>query len=493
MRDKDYETLHSRYMIALARAQDLQEQLTTKQNQWAEREEQFATTEKITRELCENILAKDRDEMKLGKEYAWDNIPIQELVRKSITVHKNYVNSRKDLLSKIMDVAEKRRQELDGLKDQISVMKTGASQAVALKMDEIDSIVEAGQGQEPSHPGHEKQGNIHPNGEDISKMPKNTPVIAMDSDDDFSAIEEEMMQSMADKEKEMRIGPKSPIVTENQKRVRKKKQMKEKADAIHDVNIAEYEKNMDDTQWEIVKTMGEGGISVYKEIENKVLSEKPAISKNKVRVALSLLSSAGVIQTTKIEIPKGSCTICQLTDMGERIFKREFKSPPVKSEAARVKAEHDNFKHGYGILYCADLIRNSGYFHDVSEYNRKHPIHLEGCSDYIPDITCTGEDGNIMYIEYECANHSQANFNAKCQKMCCVTSTLNFIVPNREVEEEIKGQVTKWVENRGIASLEHVKVRITSAKQLKGRDIREDSGWKTVYILSDGLEPKTNF
>ena len=74
-----------------------------------------------------------------------------------------------------------------------------------------------------------------------------------------------------------------------------------------------------------------------------------------------------------------------------------------------------------------------------------------------------------------------------------MTSTLNFIVPNREVEEEIKGQVTKWVENRGIASLEHVKVRITSAKQLKGRDIREDSGWKTVYILSDGLEPKTNF
>ena len=51
------ESLLNQYHIAIAKAQDLQEQLNTKQKQWAEQEEKTNITEKLIREFCEDVLA----------------------------------------------------------------------------------------------------------------------------------------------------------------------------------------------------------------------------------------------------------------------------------------------------------------------------------------------------------------------------------------------------------------------------------------------------
>ena len=52
--NSDYEILLNKYNIAIAKAQDLQEQLQTKQKQWERRDADFSVVEKVTRELCES-------------------------------------------------------------------------------------------------------------------------------------------------------------------------------------------------------------------------------------------------------------------------------------------------------------------------------------------------------------------------------------------------------------------------------------------------------
>lgn len=101
-------------------------------------------------------------------------------------------------------------------------------------------------------------------------------------------------------------------------------------------------------------------------------------------------------------------------------------------------------------------------------------------------------DGKQMYIEYECGNHTQTNFNGKCNKMLNFTNTLNFIVPNRKGEEIINSQVRKWIDNKGIEALNYVKIRVTSAAIIKDVNLLEDSSWHFVYNLSKREIPEVN-
>lgn len=98
------------------------------------------------------------------------------------------------------------------------------------------------------------------------------------------------------------------------------------------------------------------------------------------------------------------------------------------------------------------------------------------------------------YYEYECVNHTQTNFNGKCNKMCSVTSVLNFIVPNRTCADKIRGEIGKWIENRGEGSLKNVTIRINTVSQLGEKNLQENKNWKYVFEPGKkGKEPYVNF
>ena len=80
---KNQKTLENQYHMVVARCKDLEEQMRIRQKQWDQREVESKTTEKLMRELCEDILAKDSKEMVLGTDYSWSSIQINELIRKS--------------------------------------------------------------------------------------------------------------------------------------------------------------------------------------------------------------------------------------------------------------------------------------------------------------------------------------------------------------------------------------------------------------------------
>ena len=97
-----------------------------------------------------------------------------------------------------------------------------------------------------------------------------------------------------------------------------------------------------------------------------------------------------------------------------------------------------------------------------------------------------------MYIEFECGHHTQINFNAKCNKMLSVTPILNFIVPNRKVEETIITQVNQWIKNKGQQAISHATVRITSSALIDNVNLLDNKSWHYVYILEKSITPEIN-
>lgn len=483
--DREFDTLQNKYNVAIAKAQDLQEQLLTKQKQWEKRDEDFEVVEKVTRELCEDILAKDPKEMVLGADYSWSSIPILELISKAKRVFREYNESRKDIMSKIMDQSELRRQEIESLQEQIVLMKTHPG-AMDISQEELKQQIDKEK---------EKQKalkNLPPKIQ--QSMTDGEGNILMDDHDDFDDIENDLYNGIAEKDAKVQITPKSIPVTQNRKQLNKKKVRKQQKMMAHTINLKEYEEKLDDVSFKILEVIGSKGVSIYSDIEAYVLKDIPTTTQSKCRISMGILTSMSLTNKEPIQNPlKGKLYVYQLTDMGSRVYHDKYGQVPVSSEMDIIIAEHDNCVHGFGIKFIADLLRETGEYEDVSDMNRKNPIQIGSGISYIPDIICTDKNGMKTYIEYERVTHTQTNFNAKCNKMSKVTDTLNFIVPNQNDVIRIKSKIESWIKSRGQKALEHITVRVTGAFQLKGTDLSDNKNWKVVYRPGKRLEPYENF
>ncbi len=78
--------------------------------------------------------------------------------------------------------------------------------------------------------------------------------------------------------------------------------------------------------------------------------------------------------------------------------------------------------------------------------------------------------------------------------MCSVTSVLNFIVPNRTCADKIRGEIGKWIENRGEGSLKNVTIRINTVSQL-GEKISRKTRTGNMFLNRERKEkePYVNF
>lgn len=478
------ESLLNQYHIAIAKAQDLQEQLNTKQKQWAEQEEKTNITEKLIREFCEDVLAKDPGEMVLGTDYSWSSIPVNELILKAKKVYREYCAKRTDLLRKTMDTSEQRLQEIESLQEQISIMKMSPS-SLSITQEELKEKIDREKKEEKATAAlpHTMR----------EKVTKGKAAVFLDDGDGIN-IEQIVLNDMADINAAVQITPKSIPVTPTRKQVEQKRNRKKQKMMAHTVNLKEYEAKMSEYDWAALQVIGDSGVSRYLNIEELFLKAKPDATKNRSRIAMSNLANIGLLNMEKVTNPlKGNFNVYQLTDMGSRIYRDRYNKAPAMSEMDKIMAEHDNCQHGYGIRIVTEVLKEKGTFADVCDTNRKNPIKLADGISYIPDIICTDESGTKMYIEYECANHTQANFNGKCNKMCKVSSILNFIVPNRADMDKLCTQIKTWIQNRGVTSLKHITIRVTGAFQIKDVDLLDDKGWKYVFKPGKNIEPEVNF
>nr|WP_303180710.1 hypothetical protein [Lachnoclostridium phocaeense] len=483
--ENEKDILLSKYHVAVAMAQDLKEQLSKKQEQWEKREEDFKITEKLIRELCESILAKDPKEMVLGTDYSWSSVPVNELIGKAKKVFTKYIETRKDFMRKIMEISETRREQVESLQDQISVLMTRPS-GVAISRDELEKQVQEEKMKK------EAVKKLTP--EEQKKADRGNLSFIVEEDADLDAMENLALEEAAEVNASIQITPKSIPITPARKQVEQRRERRENAKKAHMIDLKEYENKMDAISWDILRVIGKEGLSVYNEIEKKILEEHPDYKQSRIRMTIGQLFNMQLVNKEPISNPlKAKLYVYQLTAMGSRVFQDKFKSAPEPSEMDQIMAEHDNCNHGYGIKFIAEMLRESRQFRSVNERNRKNPIKISTGVSYIPDIICTDKNGKRMYIEYECMNYTQTDFSSKCSKICKVTDELNYIAPNVDTAKKLYNAVEKWIESRGRNSLSHVTVRITTALQMKDKDIRKNENWKYVFEPGKQSEGVCNF
>lgn len=530
-KDKEFETLFNKYNLVVAKAQDLQEQLNTKQQQWQERDEKFATLEKIMRELCEDILAKDSKEMVLGSDYSWATTPIEELISKSKRVFKEYNAKRTDLMKKLLDTAEDRAMQIESLKEEIIQIKTRGGASVNLSREEIEAQIEK---DEEKRREQEKLGKsvttMSPtvqqavkNGDVEIQMIKesiangNAMITAEDSDDfEFFDDDETVAgavvhkKKLSNKEVKLRedaikknnmakITPKSVPMSETQKTIKDRKLLKAKLDTEYTMKVlSEFEAKISEAGWILIDVIGTYGVSKGADVINKALEigvDNTKFTQSKFTTNLADLANIGVIIKDKVVTPFTKNFVYRLSETGARIYKVKYNKDACISEADKIIAEHDNLEHGYAIKSISELLVASGKYSKVEIWNRKdNTIEIAGGIKYVPDIVCTGISNEHTYIEYERDNWSQKSFNIKLNKMVVVTPTINFITSDKGKAISIMNKMVEWAKTKGNGgNMRNVILRVTTAKAIKGMDLNQHSSWMYTYRPLKDSEPVNNF
>ena len=472
MADTQYKTLLSKYNVAVARCRDLEEQNSVNMRHWREEEERFKKIEDLARKLCEMILAKDHTEMVLGENRSWYSTPVDELIQRAMKSYKAYNQETTRILNAIQDEAEKRRSKIEGLEDQIQQYLAGSGFIAPIgqsKQDDGDELVPA----------------VKP-GVQAGKIEL---IIEEDSDgsdeEDVKAISE-----LIEISEQTKLTTNAVPVNDAVQKVRTREKERDNAVMAHMVDLTEFEKRMNDTMWYILFLLGSEGIAKYPEFERRVMGDIPGTVKSKVRIATQELYKMKALDQESLYLPlTPKVSVYKLTDIGARLYRKRYDKVPVESEIDRVRKEHDNLEHGYGIMDLERVLSECGRYREVHIFNRSRAITVSGNRKYVPDVVALPVQGNFTeYIEYERGFHTQPDFNAKCNKMCKVTRFVNFVAPNKTVlMKKLRPQVETWIQERGIESIRNIRVRLTTPSELKNSD--PNDAWLIVYDLSKGPEP----
>ena len=479
----DYQQLFQKYNLVVARNHDLRDQIAIKETQWQKREESFKVTEKLTRELCEQILAMDQKEMKLGKAASWSSVPLKDLILRAKTELNAYRDGQTALLNDLCRKAEDRRMEIESLQEQIVRLKTDPS-ARGISQEDLKKEIEKEKANQEAQKHVPKKAR---NGKNVSAVE--------DDDDVMPRTEQHAIQTQGELEGRAQAMQNSVPATESRKNVQIRKALRRQG--MGAAMTEELQKIMDeitDAGWAVIQVMGETGISPFPDIEEAVRKRVPTLTSSKIRTTVTFLTAKDVLKQEKIRLPlRKLVALTKLSVYGQMFYVRKFGKEPVPAEMDLIAKEHDNYEHGYGIRDIANAFREHEWFKSVDDACRKNPIRIADGTQYIPDILCRDQNQRAFYFEYEIGLTAQRDFNAKCAKMVSVTETLNFLAPNRQSGDHLEQQVEKWIESRGAKSLHGITVRIVSAPQIVNNDPRVDKSYQYVFKPEqNGTKPAIN-
>lgn len=237
--------------------------------------------------------------------------------------------------------------------------------------------------------------------------------------------------------------------------------------------LREMSEKLDQIELAVIEAIGGLGLSQRKLIVEEVLYIIDNSSKStKVNATIKSMSEAddNIIKIDKIKVPsKGNVDIIQLGKNGVKLYEYNFRESPIESEAHLIISEHDNIKHGYGILFLSEALLKCGRYSKVSTMNKDKGIEVtinNKKTVYVPDLICVNSEGEVDYYEYELDNHNNKNFCIKCDKMMQVTDTLRFVVPNKTVAEALNRKIETWLAGKSKYILRNTYILIYSYNSL---------------------------
>ncbi len=471
-----------KYQALLMRCRDAETQKKEKELQLQKAEEKNGTIESAIRKFCESILAKDRSEMRLGGDYNWRSLDTLALIAKAVASNKHYNEERTDVMKRTLDLAEERRSRIEGLEDQIKRLLIENE-----KLREIAGEEPVSNSEEENHAGADPESGddssqspeVYP---EVQSEPSSLPVVQTQYIIDEGEEITRQAKELIGLNEQVKISSHSVPVYESQQKVQNRKKANKEILDAHMVDLNEYETRCTEVMWYILDAIGTKGISVSQSIEAYVNSQLKDVSSAKIRIGMITLINMMAMAESDANTPLyPRRRAFRLTHIGSKLYKSHFGSEAVTSELERVIAEHDNPEHGYGIMDVAEVLEKSGRYSEVSLWNRKNAIKLSEYSVYIPDIIAKA--GNrVEYIKYERGTHTQADFNAKCNKMCQVTRFLHFVVPNTEtLNGRIIPQIQAWIKEKGKDALINISIKISTARYLKDHNPGTRECWQVIF------------
>ena len=201
----------------------------------------------------------------------------------------------------------------------------------------------------------------------------------------------------------------------------------------------------------VIKAVGIKGMSEFPEI-SRYVKEVDGVSENRLETVVNNLEKEDIVEVERIttfQRNTGLRLIKLKDEIGYKLFKETFKREPVKSEMQIIRAENDNYEHGYNIKETCDVLRKNYGYEDVSMDRKTNTITVSNQNTWIPDIIAINPISKKKeYFEVEMGTHNTANFNFKLDKALLVTNELKIIAPNKIKADEILGKVRAWYNSK---------------------------------------------
>jgi len=486
--NSEYSNLLNKYNRLVAENNDLKDQMKQSKARMQEREATIKIENDLIRKLCEEILAKDSNEMVVGTEYSWSNLPMRTLIEKTSESYKRYNSERNKLLLKISDMAESRAEEIEDLTAQIQQMQLMMSERgtvvtqeeVKKELEKQQFEAEAKQNSTYAVKEAEEEGNVE---------------LIYTEDEDVTVETTKAAREALEINASMQVTEHSIPVSDSRLKInnlKKEKAIVEELNKAHVINLGDYQKKFNDVMYKVLECIGGKGTSLYNEIEEEVLKacEEAEIvtSTARIRAAVQNLVQMGILEKQSLSTPlTPRQNVSYLSLTGHRIYTELYGHVPQLSEYETLSKEHDNAEHGYGIQEIARIMLATGKFKKVEYMNGRHPIVIKGGGGvaYVPDIMAT-TDSYKMYIEYERGTHTQPDFENKLEKMMAVTRFLNIIVTTADVKEVIIKKALIWIEKIGRQKLKGRKLCISTARYFADHDPGSPNSWMYVQDLGSG-------
>lgn len=466
----------------VAKYNDLQKQVAEKEQVWREQEHRYKNTDAKVRKLCVMILSKERKSDFFGQSFSWDSRSTDDLIGLAIESYETYNSSRTDLMRSIQAVAEQRRIAYDNLRTQFEMMKNSAAWEAKGQEQETDvsSAVEVAEEQKkdiPKSVDYKAQ---------MAAQQGNITIGITEDDDDVSLEDVVQISEMATKaaaialeEQQLKITP-----SEKKKRAAMKVAAAERNTLLLDKNA--IMKNLSERCLSMIRAIGDTGVSELGSLRTVLEEqEKTPYSSSMVYFDYLKLVNNQLVIDQEVLLPlKGKNKLFWLSGIGNVIYKDITGKEPVEAQCIRVRKDHDNLEHGYGVLILKEVLEGKGIYKRVLCDRSDVETVLSSGEKYIPDIIAEGKFRS--FFEYELNTHNTENFEKKLNKMACVTKFLNIVVGNVQQEKGVCRKVESWIASKSCdESMAAYRVRVSTISALKdSENIFSDSGWSHVYSLT---------
>ena len=226
------------------------------------------------------------------------------------------------------------------------------------------------------------------------------------------------------------------------------KNLNNNEDIVFVTDILESIKPRDKDAFRIIVSSGVSEEKDAKEliIDTFIDEKKPAISLHTAYLHIKTLCDMGLLKKMRMSTGYRPFNILQLTFLGQQVYRKLFRKEPPIQEHHKLLKEHSSILHAYMIKDVKTILEKTGRFNKVTMGRKENRIELYDGRAIIPDIIAYINNIPAYYIEVECGNHNQEEFNAKLNKLVALTRNVIIVGRNREdVTNLLKQQVDKYI------------------------------------------------